>query len=107
MPLTTLSVSRRHVLGTYHDRCEAIEYLPVFLSERPEDPIGYVDQTLGKYVDAFSFHLPPDICDDLSGGRFSYSFQYEKSQIESSENIKINSIHLTRLVRLPSLPAAK
>ena len=105
MPLTTLLVSRRHVLGCYHHLCEAIDYLPVFLSETPEDAIGYVDQTLGRYVDAFSFHLPPDICSDLSGGRFSYSFQYEKSPVENSENIKINSIHLTRLVRLPSLKA--
>ena len=49
------------------------------MSKDMDTQIGFVDQSLGRYSDALSFHLPADMCKKLSGGRFSFSFGYNKA----------------------------
>jgi hypothetical protein len=101
MTPSVLSLSRRHVLGNLHHRCDDVAgSIPVYLSG-DEDPvlIGYADQSLGHYADAISFHLEPDDCKKLSTGSFALSGTYELSnprETGASSRIKITSITLTR-----------
>jgi hypothetical protein len=76
MSLQTLSIARSIVLGDYNSRCEMIELIPVFMSGDMNSQVGFVDQSLGPYSGAFSFHLPADICKKLASGQFSFSFGY-------------------------------
>lgn len=100
MTTTTLSLSRRHVLGDIHFRCDDVSgSIPVYL-EGDEDPvlIGYADQSLGHYSDAISFHLDSDECKKLSTGNFSFSGTYEFSnprETNDRSRVKITSITLT------------
>ena len=75
-----ISISRRHVLGDYYSRCDAIVSVPVYLDNSKGEMLGYVDQGLGHYADAFSFHLPDDICKKLSAGHFTYAFEFNYSE---------------------------
>jgi len=77
MSFEKLSVSRRHVLGQLHGRCEPIDLVPVFMDTNQGAEVGFADQSLGRYADAFSFHLPADVCKKLSSGQFSFSFGYD------------------------------
>jgi hypothetical protein len=78
MTYSPLSLSRRHVLGDLYPRCEAInESVPVYLAGEERELLGHVDQALGHYADAFSFHLADDVCKKLSAGQFTYSFDYD------------------------------
>ena len=91
-------MSRRHVLGDYYSRCEAIESVPVYLNNTEGEVLGHVDQGLGHYADAFSFHLSPEICKRLSTGYFTYGFDfgYAEAEVVSGQRrrIKLNSIFL-------------
>ena len=112
MAYSPLSISRRHVLGDLHSRCEAIvETIPVFLIDSNGEELGHVDQSLGHYADAFSFHLAEDICKRLSSGQFSFSFSYEYSDQPavpgSSRKIRLNYICLTPLTPPVKPGAAK
>jgi len=93
-----VSMSRRHVLGDYYSRCEAIVSVPVYLDSSKGEMLGYVDQGLGHYADAFSFHLPDDVCKKLSAGHFSYSFEFSYSERKAApgrhRRVKISSISL-------------
>ncbi|MBV9216254.1 MAG: hypothetical protein JO053_08765 [Acidobacteria bacterium] len=82
MTHSPLSITRRHVLGSLYARCEAItEDVPVFitppLGQGERSLSGHVNESLGHYADAFTFHLPDDVCKQLSAGYYSYSFDYE------------------------------
>ncbi len=75
-----ISISRRHVLGDLYGRCDPIiDQVPVYLAGDEPELLGYVDQSLGHYADAFSFHIADDICKKLSAGHFTYSFNYRFS----------------------------
>lgn len=95
-------MARRHVLGSLYGRCDALtEEVPVFIvpieSEAEPGLAGHVDQSLGHYADAFTFHLEPDICKQLSAGYYSYSFEYEFSEPgarSSQSRIRLSSISL-------------
>jgi len=93
MSFETLLFSRRHVLGELHGRCDEIDSVPVFMEEAPDTQVGFVDQSMGRYMDAFSFHLPADICKKLSMGHFSFSFGYASAK--AGEVIKKSRIRLT------------
>ena len=97
MSLQTISIARSQVLGNFNSRCDMIELIPVYMSEDMETQIGFVDQSLGLYADAFSFHLPPDMCKRLSSGQFSFSFGYEKNRAKEGNQFRIalNCICLT------------
>lgn len=98
MELAAISLSRRHVLGDLYSRCDAIDSIPVYLDSAEGELIGYVDQGLGHYADAFSFHLQSDVCKKLSSGHYTYgfSYQYSESEGESSarRRVKLDSICL-------------
>ena len=93
-----VSISRRHVLGDYYSRCDAIVSVPVYLDDSKGEMLGYVDQGLGHYADAFSFHLPDDVCKKLSSGHYSYAFECSYSERKAApgrhRRVKIDSFSL-------------
>ena len=93
-----ISLSRRHVLGDLYSRCDVITSIPVYLNSVDGEMLGHVDQGLGHYADAFSFHLADDICKKLSAGFFTYAFDYQYSEEPSTagqrKKVKLLSICL-------------
>lgn len=90
-------MSRRHVLGDLYSRCEAVVSVPVYLDDTAGEMLGYVDEGLGHYADAFSFHLPDDVCKKLSSGYFTFAFDFSYADAApqgSSRKVKLNSISL-------------
>jgi hypothetical protein len=74
MTTNILSLARRHVLGDIYSRCESLDgSIPVYLAGDEPTLLGYADESLGHYADAFSFHLDPDSCKKLSAGQFGYT----------------------------------
>jgi hypothetical protein len=70
-----LTLARRHVLGELYGQCErVIKDVPVYLNDLTGERLGHVDESLGKYADAFTFHLSEENCKKLAGGQFTYSF---------------------------------
>ena len=99
MPTNTVCLTRRHVLGDLYERCDAIEdKIPVFLAGEEVGEVGFVDESLGHYADAFTFHLGDGICKKLAAGYFSYSLDYvfsDAAQTDRRARVKLNSITLT------------
>ncbi len=89
MDKNILNLKRRHILGNLYGRCETIESIPIYLNEVTEEPIGFGDESLGRYVDAFSFHLPEAICKKLSSNGYVVAFDYEISP-ENNKKYKLN-----------------
>jgi hypothetical protein len=94
-----ISLSRRHVLGDLYSRCEVITAnVPVYLNSVEGEMLGHVDQALGHYADAFSFHLADDVCKKLSAGFFTYAFDYQYSDdapvAGQRKKVKLNAIFL-------------
>ena len=98
MAIGAISISRRHVLGDYYSRCEAIASVQVFLENSKGELLGHCDQGLGHYADAFSFHLPDDVCKKLAAGYYTYSFEFNYSERKATpgrhRRVKISSISL-------------
>ena len=98
MTVGPISLSRRHVLGDLYSRCDVITSIPVYLNSSEGEVLGHVDQGLGHYADAFSFHLPDDICKKLSAGYFTYAFYYQFSETAATpgqrRRVQLNSICL-------------
>jgi hypothetical protein len=84
MTVGPISLSRRHVLGDLYSRCDVITNIPVYLNSVDGEVLGHVDQGLGHYADAFSFHLAEEICKKLSAGFFTYAFDYQYSDEAST-----------------------
>lgn len=93
MSYSPLAIKRSYVLGNLYNRCEVSESVPVYIDTITDEPAGFVDNSLGKYADAFLFHLPEDVCKKLSTGHFKYAFDYEKTE-EDNNKIKLNYILL-------------
>jgi hypothetical protein len=91
-------MSRRHVLGDYYSRCDAIVSVPVYLDSSKGEMLGYADEALGHYADAFSFHVPDDVCKKLSAGFFTYSIEFNYAEKKATpgryRRVKISSISL-------------
>lgn len=98
MAYSPLSLARRHVLGDLYARCDSLsDKVPVYLSGVEPELLGHVDEGLGHFADAFTFHIPDELCKKLSAGHFQYSFDYDYSEpkLEGSHGrIKLNSITL-------------
>lgn len=104
MDHVSLSMARRHVLGNYYSRCEDLaEQIPVFVEpsegteEKTASLVGHVDQGLGHYADAYTFHLSPELCKQLSSGYFSYRIEFEfadPAAKNSRGRIRLSSISL-------------
>jgi hypothetical protein len=101
MAYSPLHLARRHVLGDLYNRCERSDRIPVYLDNATGEKIGYVDESLGEYADAFTCHLSEDHCKRLAGGQFLYSFDYRfsgsaaKAGSPGKRRIKLVSIFLT------------
>jgi hypothetical protein len=99
MLTNTVCLTRRHVLGDLYGRCDAIEErIPVYMAGEEPDEVGFVDESLGHYADAFTFHLNDGICKKLAAGYFSYSLDYVFSDATCTDRkarVKLNSITLT------------
>lgn len=91
MTYSPLAIKRRYVLGDLYDRCEVSEKIPVYINSVTDEPIGFVDDSLGSYADAFLFHLPEDVCKKLSTGHYKYGFDYD---LTGPKKIKLNHILL-------------
>ena len=59
---------------------------------------GYVDESLGHYADAFTFHLSEEVCKKLSANHYDYTFDFAYSekteQLPNTKRIKLNHILL-------------
>jgi|KBSMisStandDraft_5_1062788.scaffolds.fasta_scaffold656188_2 hypothetical protein len=102
MTYSPLTLARRHVLGDLYLRCDRSERgVPVFLNDANGERLGFADESLGKYADAFTFHLSEEVCRKLAGGQFIYTFDYSfaetaaKAASPGRRRIKLTSIFLT------------
>jgi len=98
MTYSPLAFKRRHVLGDLYKRCESVESIPVYLNDVSGELLGSVDECLGHYADAFSFHLAEDVCKKLLSSGYSFAFDYDlvdKTAVaDSKSRIKLNYILL-------------
>ena len=96
MSYSPLAIKRSYVLGEIYKQCDTVESVPVYLDTATGEHIGYADESLGRYADAFLFHLPEDICKKLSTGHYNYSFGYDVlyDQADKKRHIKLNHILL-------------
>src|SRR5438105_2794440 len=94
-----LTMSRRHVLGDLNSRCEPAADVPVFLDAPGGELLGHVDESHGRYADAFTFHLDDQVCKKLATGHFDYSFDYDfASDGDSSLPAGRRRIRLTHII---------
>jgi hypothetical protein len=98
MTYIPLNLARRHVLGDLYGRCERAEQVPVYLNSTDGERLGFADESLGIYADAFTFHIPEDYCKKLSAGHFTYTLDYEYTGGKKPANSTAK-----RLVRLNSI----
>ncbi|MCC6327271.1 MAG: hypothetical protein IT174_02060 [Acidobacteria bacterium] len=95
-----VTMARRYVLGELNVRCEPVENVPVYLDDTAGEMLGFVDESLGKYADAITFHLAEDVCKKLATGQFTYSLEYDfadgndTAAASSKRRIKLSSITL-------------
>src|SRR5689334_18372246 len=96
MTYSPLAIRRNYILGDMYQQCDRIESIPVYLNEVSGELLGYVDEGLGQYIDAFLFHLPEDICKKLSSGHYQYGFDYDvlTGQNDKKRRVKLNCIVL-------------
>jgi hypothetical protein len=99
MTSTPVTLSRRHVLGDFYSRCQSIETIPVYLDSTDGEKIGFVDEGLGVYADAFRFYVSEELSKKLLAGHFTYSFDYDfvdkdKQLAKNKRRIRLNFILL-------------
>jgi hypothetical protein len=108
MTYSPLAIKRRQVLGDLYALCDNVEMVPVHLDNADGEKIGFADESLGHYADAYLFHLPEDVCKKLSTGHYIYSFDYDYSDPDSTgrnRRITLNCICLTG--RKAPVPASR
>jgi len=112
MKYSPLTLSRSHVLGEYYKRCERLpDPISVYLDNTSGELLGNVDESLGKYADAFTFHLSEEVCKMLAGGKFDYSFGYHFTESDSDatpssrRRIQLDSVFLTERPTAEKPPA--
>jgi len=106
MEKNPLSLKRRHVLGSLYGKCENITTIQVFLDGETEEPVGFADESLGRYVDAFSFHLPDIICKRLASNGYVVAVDYDVS-LEDNKKYKINHFVLVAPPTAVAVPRRK
>jgi len=98
MSYSPLAIKRSYVLGEIYKQCDPIESIPVYMNDQSGELLGYVDESLGHYADAFTFHLSEIVCKQLSSSHFDYAFGFEYSektdQTVTKKRIKLNHILL-------------
>jgi hypothetical protein len=108
MQFSPLAIKRRYILGNLAGQCETVNKIPVYLNDKSEPPIGFADESLGRYADAFLFHLPEEICKRLATNGYELDIDYEvhRREDKTSENarIKLNHIILTSRAVMSRIP---
>ena len=98
MSYSPLAIKRSYVLGKIYNQCDPIESIPVYMNNQSGELLGYVDESLGHYADAFTFHLSEIVCKQLSASHFDYAFGFEYAektdQTVNQKRIKLNHISL-------------
>jgi hypothetical protein len=98
MVYAPLAIKRRFILGDIYNQCNTVGSIPVYMNNKSEEPLGYADESLGHYADAFLFHLPELICKKLSSGHYDYVLHFDYSDktvpISKKSRIKLNCIML-------------
>jgi hypothetical protein len=111
MTYSPLAIKRRQVLGDLYSICDPIDQVPIILDGETNENIGFADESLGKYADAFLFHVAEDVCKKLATNHYLYSFDYEYADPEATgpgRRIILTNIHLTgRQVLAPVSRSAK
>lgn len=77
MPYIPLTLARRHVLGDLYARCERCEKVPVYLDSPNGERLGFAEESLGTYADAFTFYIADEYCKKLGAGHFTYALEYD------------------------------
>ena len=98
MTYSPLAIKRPQVLGDLYSVCDAIDQVPIMLVGEDNANIGFADESLGKYADAFLFHVPEEVCKKLATSHYIYSFDYEYTDPEATcpnRRITLKCIHLT------------
>ena len=78
-----------------------IDHIAVYLNDAAGEKLGVVDESLGKYADAFTFHLSEENCKMLAGGKYDYTFNYQfaapaaVTSTKSKRRIQLISMFLT------------
>ena len=100
MNYSPIAIKRRSVLGSLYEQCANIESIPVYLNDASGEIIGYADESLGRYADAFLFRLPEDICKKLSMSGFEFGFDYQKAETEQpSQKQKFTLNHILLIAK--------
>lgn len=95
MTYSPIAIKRRNILGDLYGRCEACEErIPVYLTDKTDEPIGFADEGLGHYADAFRFHVPEDICKKISTSQYNYGLDYEFCDEAINKKVRLTSILL-------------
>ncbi len=98
MSYSPIAIKRSYVLGNIYKQCEPIESIPVYMNEESGEPLGYADESLGHYADAFTFNLPEAVCKQISASHFDYAFGYDYAKQTDknggAKRIKLNHILL-------------
>ena len=100
MSYSPLAIKRSNVLGGIYSQCDAIESIPVYLNDESGELLGYVDESMGHFADAFTFHLSETLCKQLSTNHFDYAFGFDyleqKEPTASKKRIKLSHIALVK-----------
>lgn len=103
MSYSPIAIKRSYVLGTIYKQCEPIESIPVYLNDSTGEPLGYVDESLGHYADAFKFNLPEIICKKISTNHYDYSFGFEyfEKTVKTAGKRRIKLEHILLVEKKP------
>ena len=107
MQHSPLAIKRRYILGNLADKCDPINQIPVYLDDKSSEPIGFADESLGRYADAFLFHLPEDVCKKLSTNGYDLDIDYavsESNEQTGKERLRLNHIILVSRAVNSALP---
>jgi len=96
MSYSPLAIKRSYVLGDIYKQCEPIESIPVYMNSETGELLGYVDESLGHYADAFTFHLSETLCKQLSSSHFDYAFGFEYLE-KTDQSVGRKRIKLTHI----------
>jgi hypothetical protein len=107
MAYSPIAIKRNRILGDLNSRCEPIdENLPIYLNHESGELLGYADESLGRYADAFVFHLSEEVCKKLSTNSYEcgLNYDYVKGDGSKPRRVKLNFIVLTPRVEPTARP---
>ena len=99
MKYSPITLARRNVLGDLNSRCEQVAgSLPVYLGSRDGLMLGRCDESLGRYSDAFVFHLSEEVCKKLSTNGYEFTVHYERIRTKAASQPGARNYKLTYIV---------